>query len=696
MAAETIERMNYFQFQQVGAEDFRIQQAYHRDQLRRHALGPHTWGIVGGCRIVETERAGDPGFVDIQVTPGLAIDGFGREIVVLEPARVAPELFAAYDGERVIELWLHYDEFASRTGNDKLAICALDGSYSRVIESYRLIVGTFTPPRDPLIVGGDQAKPALSNGQPDGGAPIEPDDSSIAWQEFPDIERNAFWPVRLGSVHWDGSVNKFRPAASPSVLATQRHYAGLVGASLLAEGQALRVAPRVPVAIDHRDDADFAGIEGRLAVDGRIVARRDVLVQGGKVSFQGAGGDEANNPLTISRLSTGGSGNDLRVHIGDNPGSKAIRLTIGAGAAPHAVADEKIALSVRDDNMVDIPLGRLRFGGTARQAIDLALPNDANPGTVAIGWQGGSLYQRSTSGYYWFNGGDHAPTEGDAGTGGTRLMRLANDGSLYFTNGFRQILNFDLNGGAGPTQATGIGAQDQTLYCRAPQNFAWFRGGGHDNGALSPGGGARAMSLDGASVLTVEGGLRSKGRIEAWGTPIAFLNGSGGDDTDPLEIARQNQGVDRNDLQITIGDNLGGDDRLVVGPRIAGSVREQFVVQNDGTARVAGDLYVRNHNVMMDVIAGEFALNQLGAGSGSVDVVLSSTRLASISDAQIMVALNDIKNVSVATDARWRVSYTPNSRVLLSPNGARFPIHWLIEDVDGQILSFSYIAILYA
>jgi len=61
-----------------------------------------------------------------------------------------------------------------------------------------------------------------------------------------------------------------------------------------------------------------------------------------------------------------------------------------------------------------------------------------------------------------------------------------------------------------------------------------------------------------------------------------------------------------------------------------------------------------------------------------------------------MVALNDIKNVNVATDARWRVSYTPNSRVLLSPNGARFPIHWLIEDVDGQILSFSYIAILYA
>ena len=99
MADETIERMNYFQFQQIGAEDFRIEQAYHRDARARHDLGPHSWGIVEGCRIVETPREGDAGFVDLKLTPGLATDGFGRRIVLLEPVAVPPELFAAFNSE---------------------------------------------------------------------------------------------------------------------------------------------------------------------------------------------------------------------------------------------------------------------------------------------------------------------------------------------------------------------------------------------------------------------------------------------------------------------------------------------------------------------------------------------------------------------------------------------------------------------
>lgn len=696
MVAEPVERMNYFQFQNVGAEDFRIQQAYHRDKLRRHNLGPHLWGIVGGCRIVESERPGDTGFVDLTVTPGLAIDGFGREIVLLEPVRVAPDLFTAFDGDRVLELWLHYDEYASRTGNDRLAICALDGAYSRVVESYRLLVGTFTPARDPLVVGGDEAKPALPGGEPDGGAPIEPADSSIAWQDFPDSERNAFWPVRLGSVRWDGSAGKFRPVAAPSVLVQGRRYAGLTGASLLAEGQELRIAPREPVAPANRDDRDFATIEGRVTVDGRIVAHRDIFLEGGMASFQGVGGAEAANPLWIKRLSTGGSGSDLRIHIGDTVGSTTARLTVGPGAPPHAIADEKIFLSVRADDRVDIPSGRLRFTGSARQAIDLSVPaDDTQPGTNAIGWQGGAIYHRSTTGYYWFSGGVHSGTEGDPGAAGVRLMRLANDGSLYFGNNFRQLLNFNMTSPSG-TQSSGIGVQEQTLYARAPQNFAWYRGGGHDNGALSPGGGARAMSLDGSSVLTVEGGIVSRGAVALWGTPLEFRTGSGGTDTDVLEIARVSQGSDATDLQVTIGDNTGGDDRFVVGPRVSGNIREQFVVLNSGDARVARDLYVRGRKAMFDVIAGEWALNALGAGSGTVNVPVSSSRLETISGAELMVALSDIRNVSTAVGARWRVSYTPGSRTLNPPNGATFPVHWTIEDIDGHILRFSYIAILYS
>jgi hypothetical protein len=689
MVAEPVERMNYFQFQQVGAEDFRIQQAYHRDLRRRHNLGPHIWGVVAGCRIVQTDREGDPGFVDVQVSPGLAVDGFGREIVLLEPARVEPELFAAFQSDRVLELWLHYDEYTSRTGGDRLAICVGDGAYSRIIESYRLLVGTFTPEHDPLVVGGDEAKPALSSGEADGGAPIEPADSSIPCQDFPDVERNAFWPVRLGSVHWDGA-GKFLKLEPESDVVQGRRYAGLVGASLLAEGQALRIAPRDPVALADRDDADFASLEGRLTVDGRIVARKDLFLHGGMASFQSVGGLDETVPLWIRRLAPpAGGGADLRIHIGDNPAATGARLTIGAGASPFGWTDEKIVLAVRADDKVDVPSGRLRFSGAARQAIDLSVPNDAQPSSAGIGWQGGSVYQRG-DGHYWFQGGVHDDGVGNAG-GGEQLMHLSTAGSLHFGQDYRQLVNVEVG-----AQAFGIGVQTDTLYARSPANFAWYRNGGHDPGALSPGGGARAMSLDSASRLTVEGGLRSKGRVEIWDHPLDFRDAGGGTDTDPLEIARFNRGSDSNDLQVTIGDNLGGGDRLVVGPRISGAVQEKFVVQNDGIVRVAGDLFVKGHNVLIDVVAGEYPLEQLGPGSGTVMVEVHSSRLASISEAQIMVALSHIHNVGNAVDARWWVSYAAGSRTLLPPNGARFPINWQVDDSDGHLHSFSYVAVLLA
>ena len=691
MVAELVERMNYFQFQQVGAEDFRIQQAYHRDLRRRHNLGPHLWGVVAGCRIVQTEREGDPGFVDIQVSPGLAIDGFGREIVLLEPARVEPELFSAFNSDRVLELWLHYDEYTSRTGGDRLAICVGDGAYSRIIESYRLLVGTFTPEHDPLVVGGDEAKPALASGEADGGAPIEPADTSIPCQDFPDVERNAFWPVRLGSVHWNGA-GKFLKLEPESAVAQGRRYAGLVGASLLAEGQALRIAPREPVEMADRDDADFASIEGRLTVDGRIVGRRDLFLHGGMASFQSVGGSDETVPLWIRRLAPpAGSGADLRIHIGDNPAATGARLTIGAGASPYGWTDEKVVLAVRADDKVDVPSGRLRFSGTARQAIDLSVPNDAQPSPRGIGWQGGSVYQRSAASHYWFQGGEPVAGEGDPGTGGQTLMQLSAAGSLYFGQDYRQLVNVDVG-----VQSFGVGVQNNTLYVRSPLNFAWYRGGSHDPAALSAGGGARAMSLDSGSRLTVEGGVRSKGPVEIWDHPLDFRDAGGGTDTDPLEIARFNRGSDNNDLQVTIGDNLGGGDRFVVGPRISGAVQEQFVVRNDGNVSVAGDLFVKGRNVLIDVIAGEVPLEQYGAGSGTYQLTVTSSRLSSVSEAQVMVALSHVHNEGSANDARWKVSYAAGSRTLLPPNQARFPIQWEVSDSDGHLHSFSYIAILLA
>jgi hypothetical protein len=179
MEADPIERLNYYQFQYLAADDLRDQQAYHRDMRRRHNLGPHSWGIVSGCTIVETAREGDPPFVDVYVLPGVIVDGFGREIVLLEPTRVDPELFAAYATDRHLELWIRYDEVAARTATGGFAPCTDAESYSRTMESHRFLVGTLTPARDQLVVGGDTAALAAAATS---GDPIEPEDGSISYR----------------------------------------------------------------------------------------------------------------------------------------------------------------------------------------------------------------------------------------------------------------------------------------------------------------------------------------------------------------------------------------------------------------------------------------------------------------------------------------------------------------------------------
>jgi hypothetical protein len=682
MTLDPVERLNYYQFQYVGAEDLRAQQAYHRDALRRHDLGPHSWGIVSGLRLTEMAREGDPGFVDLYVLPGMAVDGFGRQIMVLEPAKVDGELFAAFDTDRHLELWLRYDEAPAGTATGGFAPCTDAAAYSRVVESYRFLVGTLNPERDAIMVGGDEAKTAALAGPDD---PIEPADGSVAYQDFPDDDRKPLWAVRLGSVHWDGTVGKFRPVADPIRLVEGRFYAGFVGGSLLADGPALRFGPRVAAA--DADAADFASVEGRLRVDGRIVARKDILLHGGKVSWQSTGGSDETVPLWMQRLpKSSGSGADLRIHIGDAE-SADNRLTIGPGPLPTTLGTEKVVLAVRGDDRIDVPSGRLRFRGDSRQLIDLNVELDNKTGLSGIGRHDGGVYYRSAGDHYWYQQGEHANKDGDPG-GGVKLMHLG-EGGLHFAEPFRQFLNANVNG-----QKAGIGSQEMTLYFRSPGHFAWYRGGGPSSGELNPGGGAEAMRLDSAGRLTVDGGITSQGSLQLWGSAIDFRAVSGVTDTDLLQILRFQRGADSNDLRVIIGDNITGDDRFTVGPVFVGDgqYKEQFVVENNGDVRIAGNLYVGTQKALVDVLVGEVFLNRQSAGAGTQTVTLTSIALPSVSSATVTAALSDIGNISVATNARWSV--VAGSVTMLPPKSIKFDVNWIVDDIDGELFRFIYVAVL--
>jgi hypothetical protein len=76
-------RNRYFTGKLLGAEDFAEEQEYllGKDRLRNRML--HGWGVVAGLAVV-----GGKSGSEVVVEPGLALDGWGREIVVSSPCRL--------------------------------------------------------------------------------------------------------------------------------------------------------------------------------------------------------------------------------------------------------------------------------------------------------------------------------------------------------------------------------------------------------------------------------------------------------------------------------------------------------------------------------------------------------------------------------------------------------------------------------
>lgn len=86
-------RMNYFTGFFTTADDWRAEQAYHREKLKLHNRGLHTVGVMAGVREELAVRA--IGGLAIEVRPGAAVDGEGEEILLGEPRTVTiqPERF---------------------------------------------------------------------------------------------------------------------------------------------------------------------------------------------------------------------------------------------------------------------------------------------------------------------------------------------------------------------------------------------------------------------------------------------------------------------------------------------------------------------------------------------------------------------------------------------------------------------------
>jgi hypothetical protein len=529
--ADQITRVKYFDGEFLRAVDFSAEQTYERDARRRHVLAQHTWGIVTGFELVEVPITGETDFFDVVLMPGMAIDGFGRELVSYHAIRLDPTAFAAFTTVAYQTVWLSYSEDDSGAMPSNWADCQ-DSEATRTTEGWEIVVTPTPPTHDEITVDGVTADVAPAPAATPTVTPVIAADESVPYQELPESSPGDRWLLRLGTVQWDGGEQQFRTAGTR--LMESREYVGAVAATLYTPSTTLDIRQRTaPVDVDA---AEFATVEGRLKVQGRIEAEKDVWIDGGMIHFAFPGGEEQSTPITLGRQvpASTSSGSELRLRLGEKPDAG---TTLSIGPGDGSTATDIVRIS--GDDVVAIPDGTLTFEQTTRQMIDLygtstaahqygigvqadTAPGGGSPATPS------ALYQRSGGSFRWFKGGKHDDTgkNGGAGDGGQLQLELDAQGALKFGETTQQMLNL-----WGENYALGV--QPSTLYFRSDSDFCWYRGGTHSDNQDDPGsGGTRGMRLDSTDTLYVGGDL------VVWGHAPAIVK------VESYQYAKQNAGPD--------------------------------------------------------------------------------------------------------------------------------------------------------
>ncbi|WP_406631339.1 hypothetical protein [Amycolatopsis sp. WGS_07] len=188
--------------QVLAAADLAATVEHARGAAARHSRYLHDWGIADGLGLTtqpRTDPATNTRYVEVRVSPGFAVDGTGRELVVPEAVVLRESDFEAVNGADLptTEPYPVFLSAVDRTPaqSTRLDSCGATAGQSRVEESYQVLFGRLGDER----LAADQQPPAA------GSAPADPP---------------VRWLVLLGYVRW-----------------TAGHFAGV-------EAKARGVAPR--------------------------------------------------------------------------------------------------------------------------------------------------------------------------------------------------------------------------------------------------------------------------------------------------------------------------------------------------------------------------------------------------------------------------------------------------------------------
>jgi hypothetical protein len=136
----SVKRLNYFTHQFLREQDFKDEQKYHLEMRRRHNRLFHSWGVAEG---LEVQRRGER---EITISPGVAIDGEGREIVLL--TSMTRDL-SSFTRDSHTYITISYRETWEESDHHNVG--GVEG-YARVTESPEVSEKKHQPPADGSVV----------------------------------------------------------------------------------------------------------------------------------------------------------------------------------------------------------------------------------------------------------------------------------------------------------------------------------------------------------------------------------------------------------------------------------------------------------------------------------------------------------------------------------------------------------------
>lgn len=357
------ERPHFFEGQYLGADDLGTLLEYLREQSARERLAWRSWGVVSGIEIVQ--RSDPAGAIEYLLTPGVAIDGYGRLIAVLSPTRLDAGLFALQPSG-LVNVWIRHLEASAGGVRRGFEVCDATDAYSRVSEGFAIEVGlrnTLAQRQSGVEVAGTtypDARDALGTSLP--GQPVALD-GSVGAQLFPTEDDPSRWLIPVGRVAWSqGAPGQLLAAddTTNKLSMIVRRQAGVVTESIIASGGLLRLRARWTERVAGQSNDQLAAAQAPLESDlqnchGRIQPAEPIWIEehtrltgdlrllGQRIEWQAAAGTDYANQGVVMALrrrveANALKGEDLQLLLGAallGPN----RLVIGQGTLQAAAAD---------------------------------------------------------------------------------------------------------------------------------------------------------------------------------------------------------------------------------------------------------------------------------------------------------------------------------------------------------------------